>query len=340
MVPSTLPPQFFPRSQPRPPSSSLSSSSSSSLVNESDDADGGDEEFQRYMHEPLTTLPTFDEVSEQIDSLLDISVHGHKMFPLYMRPELKLRTLRYVLQTITPPPPSTSPSSPPPSPLTHHTLHTRLFTHLIKHASKLAHTDDERVTIVCPDAPHVGSKVPHPQWPELTTVVRRYFTQEVEWADMEVDERRLAKEGKVRVSELFSGLDPETVQVGLEGDEVVDVDELDESALQFEGDGPAPPAGGKAREAWEEQREAREAAKEMMRNRIRVLKAKAQAAREGREVRVEAAVMKRGMIRQLAVVYRFDSSEQEFEMRYPLTKRDVQKLELYEEHDDANTVIE
>ena len=100
-------------------------------------------------------------------------------------------------------------------------------------------------------------------------------------------------EGKVKVSELFSGLDPRSVEV-LEGDTVLDVDDLDESALAFEGEGPPPPAGAGRGRCGSSRGRRGEQAKTMMRNRIRVLKAKREAARQGREVRVEPAVLKAG----------------------------------------------
>ena len=298
----------------------------------SDEPTESDESYAEFMRSPILTPPTFDEVSGSIDAILDIDMHGRKMFPLYMRPPLKLSTLRYMKGVV-----AAIPSSP--RPFTQHDLHTRLFTFLVKNAAKLAHTDDERITIICPDAPHVGSKVPHPQWPELTTVVRRFFTAESQLSSMQVDEERLRTDGTVKVSELFSGLDMERVQL-IEADALVDVDDIDEALIGFDGeDAVKDPRtlSPDQRSMWEAQKEAREQAKALMRERIRALKAKRAAAKAGKPP-PPVPTKGPGLIRALAVVYRFDSGD-EFEMRYPLTKKDVKKLELIEMDDDDNTII-
>ena len=335
-----------------------------------------DAEFDRFMTEPITTPPTFDAMEQQVDSLLRLEIRGRRMFPLYMRDQLKLATLthmRDVIQQLFPqldPAAATATTATATAltttvePVTQHTLHSRLFTFLIKRASKLAHTTDERITILCPEAPAVGEKVPHPQWPEMTTVVRRDFAVSY-GGEMGIeleDEERVLRAGKVKMRELFSGLGMDSGSAGFmmdDGDMLVDLDQLNVDAMQFREETeeiPPPPqsAPESAHIMYHNQVEARQHAVAFLKERIRKLQQRRQmylnkaaadgglagAAGSGGSDVDANAMTKEGGTHVLAVVYKFDGeSGEEFEIRYPLSKRDVERMQLFEEDDEAQTVI-
>ena len=341
--------------------------------------DEDDEEMQRYMTAPLSAPPSFDEMQAEIDSLLRIEIRGRAMFPLYMRDRLRLLCLGHMHRVIT----ALLASA---APYTEHDLHSRLFSHLVKHAAKLARSDDERISILCPDAPMLGAKVPHPQWPELATVMRRYFTTASK-ASLEMDfgeESDAVTSGRIRLSDLFSGLDSGPTEAAADGDEIVfDLDSIDEEAVSrdmdaedAQRDATAPSRqemSSSQRTMFDMQREAREQAKELMGRRLRALKKKRQhylrqqaeaAAADGRggsrgavvrgeqlkrrqQQRAESeeegeddplSLTHNGAPRMLAVVYRFDSGD-EFEMRYPLSRKDIKRLQLFQEDDGKDDIV-
>ena len=323
----------------------------------STDASIPDADFERFMNEPLQSPPTFDEMERQVDSLLRLEVRGRRMFPLYMRDQLKLATLTHMRDVINQVFPQLNPAAAKTSttlsvPVTQHSLHSRLFTFLVKRGSKLARTLDERITILCPEAPAVGEKVPHPQWPEMTTVVRREFaiSRGGEFGIELEDEERVLRQGKVKMRELFSGLGmgAEGNPMMDDGDHLVDLDSLNVDAMHFREETdeiprPAANASDTQRLMYESQVEARQHAVAFIKERIKQLQKQRQAyvregkAREGGDE--ENAKTSEGGTHVLAVVYRFDGEGEEFEVRYPLSKRDVERMQLFEEADDANTVI-
>ena len=325
----------------------------------SPDASITDADFERFMTEPLQSPPSYEEMERQVDSLLRLEVRGRRMFPLYMRDQLKLATLTHMRDVISQLFPQLSPASasnPTTSalsvPVTQHTLHSRLFTYLVKRGSKLARTLDERITILCPEAPAVGEKVPHPQWPEMTTVVRREFavSRGGELGIELEDEERVWRSGKVKMRELFSGLGMggEGGALMEDGDQLVDLDSLNVDAMQFREEmeqlpKPASNASDTQRLMYESQLEARQQAVAFIKERIRQLQKQREAyVKEGRAAggdNEENAKTQEGGTHVLSVVYRFDGEGEEFEVRYPLSKRDVERMQLFEEADDAVTVI-
>ena len=317
------------------------------------DATITDADYDRFMTEPLKAAPTFEEMERQVDSLLRLEVRGRRMFPLYMRDQLKLATLTHMRDVIAQLFPQLDSSSPPAAAVTQHTLHSRLFTFLIKRGSKLAHTLDERITILCPEAPAVGEKVPHPQWPELTTVVRRGFavSRGGEFGIELEDEERVLRRGKVKMRELFSGLGlgGEGGPAMQDGDALVDLDSLNVDEMRFREETEEIPRPGEGasdtqRLMYESQVEARHNAVAFLKERIRQLqKQRERLLKEGRAAErgeaEEDAKTREGGTHVLSVVYRFDGEGEEFEVRYPLSKRDVERMQLFDEADDADTVI-
>ena len=320
-----------------------------------------DAEYERFMNEPLSAPPTFEEMERQVDSLLRLEVRGRRMFPLYMRDQLKLATLTHMRDVVHqlfyhPAPDAASTTTTLSVPVTQHTLHSRLFTFLVKRGSKLARNLDERITILCPEAPAVGEKVPHPQWPEMTTVVRREFavSRGGEFGIELEDEQRVLRQGKVKLRELFSGLgigaggEVDGGPMAEDGDLLIDLDSFDVDAMQFREETgaipqPAATASETQRLMYESQMEARQHAVAFIKQRVKQLQKRREMyvkEREGGKVgNDEDAKDTEGGTHVLAVVYRFDNEGEEFEIRYPLSKRDVERMQLFEESDDADTVI-
>ena len=325
----------------------------------SPDASITDDDFERFMNDSLLSPPTFEDMERQVDSLLRLEVRGRRMFPLYMRDQLKLATLTHMRDVIIQLFPQAYTTAAPNTttavsvPVTQHSLHSRLFTYLVKRGSKLARSLDERITILCPDAPAVGEKVPHPQWPEMTTVIRREFavSRGGEFGIELEDEQRVMREGKVKLRELFSGLGMggDTGALMEDGDQLVDLDSLNVDALHFREEAddipkPTATASDTQRLMYDSQLEARQQAVGFIKERIKQLQKQRQHYTQHTHTHTtthddEHAQTSEGGTHVLAVVYRFDSEGEEFEVRYPLSKRDVERMQLFEQADDADTVI-
>lgn len=330
---------------PPKPSPSLPSAPEPAPEAEADESSMTDEEFEEYLHAPLKRLPSFDEVESEIDSLLQIDMRGVRMFPKHMHDQLKLDAMKFTAEAL-------AEIKAMQAPITQHQLQSRVFSFLINRATKLAHTEDERITILCPDAPFVGDKVPHPQWPEMTTVVRRFFSHS-DSSYMSVPmPRPRTKDGKVRWSELVganvkSPLDETVIEHEDMQDDWVDVNQIDEKAILVGEEKEYLDALERATEdsqryMIQQQIETRRQMRETIIARIQLLRRQINnkltpADRKSLTELARANSATENVKHELAVVYKFDGSGDEFEMRYPLSTRDVERLKLFQEPDVADS---
>jgi hypothetical protein len=121
------------------------------------------------LNKPLPRLPTKQEMDDLINGMFEMKMRGRLIYPTYSHEPIRkqlIEKMKILFRKWTD----------EQNEITLRRVYWALFSNMASIGAKVLKTEDERITILCPEAPFVGESVPFPQFPEIPVAHKRYFT--------------------------------------------------------------------------------------------------------------------------------------------------------------------